>query len=169
MLVLGSTVSGIVCLALATTPVFPVHRAGRWVLYYLSGFCQSSNSMFWAWTQETLTGDPSTRAFASAGLNVWASVAHATIPLALFKTVDQPAVRSGNFGAMAFAILHSLTALALAYRQHRRGRMSILEFDEPEVNVPVIRASPDDTSREVTEDSGSDDRGASDPKVLRES
>lgn len=126
MLVVGSTVSCIVCLILGSTPVFPGgNRAGRWVLYYLTGFCQASNSMFWAWTQETLAGDPATRAFASAGLNVWASLSHAVIPLGLFKTVDQPAVVAGNYGAAGFAILHSLTALSLAYVQHRRGRTSI--------------------------------------------
>lgn len=77
--------------------------------------------MFWAWTQDTLSGDPATRAFASAGLNVWAYVADATIPLGLFRTVDQPAVVRGNYAAAGFAVLHSLTALLLAYVQYRRG------------------------------------------------
>ena len=61
MLVVGSTVSAVVCLTLANTPVIPTgSRAGRWVLYYLAGFCQASNSMFWDWTQETPSGDPAT-------------------------------------------------------------------------------------------------------------
>lgn len=120
MLVLGSMVSATVCLILASTSVFPDSRSGRWTLYYLTGFCQASNSMFWAWTQETLSGDPATRAFASAGLNVWASVSHAVIPLALFQTVDQPAVVAGNYGAAGFAFLHTSTALGLACIQHRR-------------------------------------------------
>lgn len=77
--------------------------------------------MFWAWTQDTLSGDPATRAFASAGLNVWAYVADATIPLGLFRTVDQPGVVSGNYAAAGFAVLHSLTVLLLAYVQYRRG------------------------------------------------
>ncbi|SPO07767.1 uncharacterized protein DNG_10462 [Cephalotrichum gorgonifer] len=109
-------------LNLASTSVFPENRAGRWTLYYLTGFCQASNSMFWAWTQETLSGDPATRAFASAGLNVWASLSHAVIPLAIFQTVNQPAVVAGNYGAAGFAILHTLTALSLAYLQHSRRR-----------------------------------------------
>ena len=123
MLVLGSTVSAIVCLTLANIAVFPTgSRAGRWVLYYLSGFCQASNSMFWAWTQDTLSGDPATRAFASAGLNVWASISHAVMPLALFRVVDQPAVVAGNYGAAGFAILHSGTALTLAWWQRRQRK-----------------------------------------------
>ncbi len=130
MLVVGSTVSGIVSIILASTPVFPQHRGGRWALYYLAGFCQASNSMFWAWTQETLAGDPATRAFASAGLNVWASVSHAVIPLAIFKTVDQPAVVAGNYGAFGFAVLHSATAIGLAYLQHSRGRKTVYETED---------------------------------------
>jgi ACS family pantothenate transporter-like MFS transporter len=78
--------------------------------------------MFWAWTQETLSGDPATRAFAGAGLNVWASVSHAVIPLGLFQVVHQPAVVAGNYGAAGFAFLHTGTALSLAYLQHRRRR-----------------------------------------------
>ena len=130
MLVLGSSVTAVVDIVLATTSVFPEHRAGRWSLYYLTGFCQASNSMFWAWTQDTLAGDPATRAFASAGLNVWASLSHAVIPLGLFKTVDQPAVVAGNYGAFGFSVLHSLTSIALAYTQHQRGRQSITEAEE---------------------------------------
>ena len=89
-------------------------------MYYLTGLTQAASTMFWSWTQDTLSGDPATRAFASAGLNVWAYVGSATIPLGLFKTVDQPSVVAGNYGAGAFAILHSLTTLTLAYIQHRR-------------------------------------------------
>lgn len=148
MLVLGSTVSAVVCLTLASTPVFSsANRAGRWVLYYLTGFCQASNSMFWAWTQETLSGDPATRAFASAGLNVWASVSHAVMPLALFQTVDQPAVVAGNYGAAGFAILHSLTSFTLAYMQHRRGYMGMRMTEETDV-VENEGGSADDLSRE---------------------
>lgn len=120
VLVFASTSAAIIFLSLASTPVFPENRAGRWVLYYLSGFCQASSSLFWAWTQDTLSGDPATRAFASGGLNVWAYVADATIPLGLFQTVDQPGVVAGNYGAAGFAILHSLTALTLGYVQHKR-------------------------------------------------
>lgn len=137
MLVLGSSVSAIVDLTLASTPVFPQNRAGRWVLYYMTGFCQASNSMFWAWT-DTLSGDPATRAFASAGLNVWASLAHAVIPLGLFKTVDQPAVKAGNYGAAGFAILHSLTALYLAYVQDRRSTKTPAMLDDDDDVVGVL-------------------------------
>ncbi|ETN44368.1 uncharacterized protein HMPREF1541_10548 [Cyphellophora europaea CBS 101466] len=131
MLVLGSTVSAIACLSLANTPIFPTGtRAGRWALYYLTGFCQASNSMFWAWTQDTLSGDPATRAFASAGLNVWASISHAVMPLALFRVVEQPAVVAGNYGAAGFAFLHSGTALALAWWQRRQSRASDNSVEE---------------------------------------
>ncbi|QKX56950.1 uncharacterized protein TRUGW13939_04058 [Talaromyces rugulosus] len=131
-LVFASTSAAIIFLSLASTPVFPTHRAGRWILYYLSGFCQASSSLFWAWTQDTLSGDPATRAFASAGLNVWAYVADATIPLGIFQTVDQPGVVAGNYGAAGFAILHSLTALTLAYVQHTRkqGEADTIEHSD---------------------------------------
>lgn len=122
LLVIGSTLSAVVFLTLASTTVFPENRSGRWALYYLTGLTQAASSMFWAWTQDTLSGDPATRAFASAGLNVWAYVGSATIPLAIFKTVDQPAVVSGNYGAAGFAILQVLTSLGLAYLQHSRRR-----------------------------------------------
>ncbi|KAJ5291876.1 hypothetical protein N7478_001127 [Penicillium angulare] len=120
LLVIGSTLSTVVFLTLASTPVFPENRSGRWALYYLTGLTQSGSSMFWAWTQDTLSGDPATRAFASAGLNVWAYVGDATIPLAIFQTVNQPGVVAGNYGAAGFAILQVLTSLGLAYLQHCR-------------------------------------------------
>lgn len=125
VLVFASTSAAIIFLSLARTPVFPTHRAGRLILYYLSGFCQASSSLFWAWTQDTLSGDPATRAFASGGLNVWAYVADATIPLGIFQTVDQPGVVAGNYGAAGFAILHPLTALTLGYVQHTRKQKQV--------------------------------------------
>ncbi|KAL4787133.1 major facilitator superfamily domain-containing protein [Aspergillus varians] len=135
ILVIGSSSAAVVFLTLGSTPVFPENRAGRWTLYYLTGFCQASSAMFWAWTQDTLIGDPATRAFAGAGLNVWAYVADATIPLGLFKTVDQPGVVVGNYGAAGFALLHSLSALTLAYLQHRRRKQSPGEtLEESEEN-----------------------------------
>jgi MFS transporter, ACS family, pantothenate transporter len=80
--------------------------------------------MFWAWTQDTLAGEPAARAFASAGLNAWASISHAVMPLVLFQTVHRPAVVAGNYGAAGFAILRSATAIGLANYQHRRGKQS---------------------------------------------
>lgn len=50
-----------------------------------------------------------------AGLNVWGSVAVFTITLAVFKTVDQPAVVTGNYTSAGFLILQALLALVLAY------------------------------------------------------
>lgn len=125
LLVLGSSLSAIVFLTLASTPVFPENRAGRWTLYYLTGLTQAGSSMFWAWTQDTLSGDPATRVFASAGLNVWAYVGNATISLGLFKTVDQPGVVAGNYGAAGFALLQSFTSMTLAYIQHLRRKKGI--------------------------------------------
>ncbi|KAF2807568.1 MFS general substrate transporter [Mytilinidion resinicola] len=124
MLVLGGVVNGIVCVLLGSTPVFPKNRAFRWFLYYQTGWAQASNSMFWAWTQDTLSGDPGTRAWASAGLNVWAWTFIATVPLAVFKTTDQPAVVAGNYTAAGFCFLLAITAVALAYLQHRQSLTS---------------------------------------------
>ena len=121
MLVLGGVVNAIVCIILGATPVYPKNRAFRWFLYYQTGWAQASNSMFWAWTQDTLAGDPATRAWASAGLNVWAWTFLASVPLAVFKTTDQPAVVSGNYTAAGFCFLIAVAALALAYVQHVRS------------------------------------------------
>lgn len=150
MLVVGSTVSAVVDITLASTSVFPDNRTGRWVLYYLTGFCQASNSMFWAWTQDSLLGDPARRAFASAGLNVWASVSHAVIPLALFQTVDQPAVVAGNYGSAGFAILHSLAALTLAYMQHSRGRQDDGDDEDVEESSVDIEEAVVNTAQTKT-------------------
>ncbi|OBT60938.1 hypothetical protein VE03_09275 [Pseudogymnoascus sp. 23342-1-I1] len=123
MLVLGGVINGVVCILLGATPVFPKNRAFRWFLYYQTGWAQASNSMFWAWTQDLLAGDPGTRAFASAGLNVWAWVFIATVPLAVFKTTDQPAVVSGNYTAAGFCFLLAITAVSLAWLEKlKRGR-----------------------------------------------
>jgi ACS family pantothenate transporter-like MFS transporter len=121
MLVLGGVQNAVVCIILGATPVFPRNRAFRWFLYYNCGWAQASNSMFWAWTQDTLAGDPGLRAWGSAGLNVWAWTAIATIPLGAFKTTDQPAVIVGNYTAAGFLFLLAATAIALAYLQHQRA------------------------------------------------
>ncbi|CAK7215430.1 hypothetical protein SBRCBS47491_002486 [Sporothrix bragantina] len=124
MLVVGGLVNAVVCILLATTPVFPEHKAFRWFLYYNTGWAQASCVMFWSWTHETLAGDPGARAFAGAGLNVWAWVGIATIPLAAFQTVDQPAVVGGNWTAAGCCLLIAVCAGILAYIQHRRKQLS---------------------------------------------
>ena len=43
MLVLGAFVNFIVCILLATIPVFPKKKAFRWFLYYLTGVGECSN------------------------------------------------------------------------------------------------------------------------------
>ncbi len=132
MLVVGGVVNAIIAIILAATPVYPKHRAFRFFLYYNSGWAQASNSMFWAWTQDTLSGDPATRAFASAGLNVWAWTSIATIPLGVFQTTQQPAIVAGNYTAAGFLFLLAGTALALAYLQHSRANKYTAD-DEREV------------------------------------
>ncbi|TVY36707.1 Pantothenate transporter [Lachnellula occidentalis] len=133
MLILGGAVNFVVCILLATTPVFPEHKAFRWFLYYQTGWGEASNCMFWAWTNEILSGDPATRAFAGAGLQVWSQVFAATIPLAVFQTVDQPRVKAGNFTAAGFWIVEIICASALAYMlKYKNGKGTQLRQ-----NVPV--------------------------------
>lgn len=43
MLVLGGAINFVVCILLASTPVFPKDRAFRWFLYYNTGWGESSN------------------------------------------------------------------------------------------------------------------------------
>ncbi|KAI8254389.1 Pantothenate transporter liz1 [Colletotrichum sp. SAR11_239] len=95
MLVVGGVVTGIVCILLAATPVFPQNKAFRWFLYYNTNWAFAANTMFWSWTQDTL-------------------------PLFAFKTVDQPAVIGGNWGAAGMAFLYAIAALTLAYVQYKR-------------------------------------------------
>lgn len=86
-------------------------------------------------------GDPATRSFALVGLNVWGSVAVATIPLAVFKVVDQPAVVSGNYTAAAFLLLQASLAILLAYRMYARtqkeryGHESESQSNSAEISV----------------------------------
>ncbi|KAJ4998472.1 Pantothenate transporter liz1 [Colletotrichum sp. SAR 10_66] len=95
MLVVGGVVTGIVCILLATTPVFPQNKAFRWFLYYNTNWAFAANTMFWSWTQDTL-------------------------PLFAFKTVDQPAVIGGNWGAAGMAFLYAIAALTLAHIQYKQ-------------------------------------------------
>ncbi|EQB53981.1 major facilitator superfamily transporter [Colletotrichum gloeosporioides Cg-14] len=97
MLVVGGVVTGIVCILLAATPVFPQNKAFRWFLYYNTNWAFAANTMFWSWTQDTL-------------------------PLFAFKTVDQPAVIGGNWGAAGMAFLYAIAALTLAYIQYKREK-----------------------------------------------
>lgn len=120
-------------MTLAATPVFSVNKAPRWALYYLSNTQQAASSMFWAWTQDTLSGDPATRAFASAGLNVWAWTCQATVPLGVFQVVNQPAVVAGNWTASGFSLLAVVASLTLAWLQSRRKK----DFEEDSDAAPV--------------------------------
>ncbi|CAK7224452.1 hypothetical protein SEUCBS140593_005574 [Sporothrix eucalyptigena] len=149
MLVVGGVVNAVVCILLATTPVYPEHKAFRWFLYYNTGWAQASCVMFWSWTHETLAGDPGARAFAGAGLNVWAWVGIATIPLAAFQTVDQPAVVGGNWTAAGCCLLIAVCAGILAYIQHRRKKLyageqglvadeGLVEVVEVNNNQPIL-------------------------------
>ncbi|VUC25744.1 unnamed protein product [Clonostachys rosea] len=129
LLVVGGIVTSAVCFTLAATPVFPQNKAFRWFLYYNTNWAFAANSMYWSWAQDTLAGDPATRAFGAAGLNVVSYITIAVVPLFAFQTVDQPGVVGGNFGAGAFGIVYAGTALLLAYIQHRREVKQTVEED----------------------------------------
>ncbi|WYZ35329.1 hypothetical protein EsH8_I_001605 [Colletotrichum jinshuiense] len=129
LLVVGGFVTGIVCILLAATPVFPEHKAFRWFLYYNTNWAFAANTMFWSWTQDTLSGDPLTRSFASAGLNVCAWTTIAVVPLFAFKTVDQPVVTGGNWGAAGMSFLYAIAALTLAYIQHKREEKKTVDSE----------------------------------------
>ncbi|KAK0232923.1 major facilitator superfamily domain-containing protein [Armillaria fumosa] len=100
------------------------------VLYYNTGWIQSSSSMFWAWTQDTFAGDPGLRSFVSAGLNVASGICTATIPLALFQTKDQPAVTGGNWAGFAFSLVSPAAALTLAWYQHKHRTLQRYHQDD---------------------------------------
>lgn len=78
--------------------------------------------MFWAWTNELLKEDPATRAFAGVGLNIWAGLAVATIPLAVFQVVQQPAVTSGNWTAAGYLLVEVTATLILANLSYRKKK-----------------------------------------------
>jgi len=153
MLILGASVNFVVCVLLAATPVFPSNRAFRWFLYYQTGWGEASNCMFWAWTQELLAGDPGTRAFASAGLTVWPGVAAATIPLAVFQTVQQPGVIKGNWTAAGFHVLQVIATLILAYLVSSR------RVKDEKVNVSVLGSGGDSVDTESGRESTSETDG----------
>jgi hypothetical protein len=61
-------------------------------------------------------------------------------PLAVFQTVDQPAVVSGNYTAAGFCFAIAIFAVALAYLQHRESQSGELwrkqqDSDEGKVGV----------------------------------
>ncbi|KAJ7117986.1 major facilitator superfamily domain-containing protein [Mycena crocata] len=149
-IVIAGLINGTALVILAATPVFPTHRGFRWFLYYLTGTLQSTSSMFWAWTQETFSGDPGARSFASGMDNALAYLVTATVPLAVFQIKDQPAIVSGNWTAAACCFASPITALCLAYYQHKQ---SILDksIDESESQTSsqhaVAAVDADDKTR----------------------
>jgi ACS family pantothenate transporter-like MFS transporter len=48
---------------------------------------------------------------------------HLRSPLAVFQTVDQPAVVSGNYVAAGFNFAIAIFALILAYMRHRESKV----------------------------------------------
>lgn len=101
-------------------------------------------------------GDPGTRAFASAGLNVWAWVFIATVPLAVFKTTDQPAVVSGNYTAGGFCFLLAVTAVLLAWlEKSKKGKAVDGEnFTSVAEHFTSAGEESDEVSMGIAEDTG---------------
>lgn len=91
-----------------------------------------------AWTQDTLAGDPETRMWASAGLDVWAWTCIATVSTQLafqakilIKNILQATwvlkllIACGcwwKLEAARFYFLLAIAAAALAYLQHSRAK-----------------------------------------------
>ncbi|WWC72333.1 uncharacterized protein I206_106295 [Kwoniella pini CBS 10737] len=169
-IVICGVVNGTALVILAATEVFPKHRAFRWFLYYLTGTLQSTSSMFWAWTQETFSGDPGARSFASGMDNTLAYLVTATVPLAVFQVKDQPAIVSGNWTAAGEYLLcgalggvdrleaccfaSPITAVSLAYYQRRKKLASQIEEEVSDSSgTSNVYEDPDNKDIEVVEDS----------------
>ena len=119
-LIIGPGINLVIVILLAATPVFPVHRAFRFFLYTQTSWGTATSTLFWAWTNEVLRGDPATRAFAGGGLNVWAGVFSATIPLGVFKTTDMPSVVAGNWTSAGFLAAEIIVVISTVHWLHRR-------------------------------------------------
>ncbi|CAK7216287.1 hypothetical protein SBRCBS47491_002773 [Sporothrix bragantina] len=146
-LIIGPGVNLIIVILLAATPVFPEHnRAFRFFLYTQTSWGTATSTLFWAWTNEVCKGDPATRAFAGGGLNVWASVFSATIPLGVFQTVQMPAVVAGNWTAAGFLAAQIIVAIGMVYWLRRKAIKE--ERVDGVISVPEGDVSQDEEKSE---------------------
>ncbi|CAK7202128.1 hypothetical protein SEUCBS139899_004848 [Sporothrix eucalyptigena] len=145
-LIIGPGINLIIVILLAATPVFPEHRAFRFFLYTQTSWGTATSTLFWAWTNEVCKGDPATRAFAGGGLNVWASVFGATIPLGVFQTVQMPEIVAGNWTAAGFLAAQIVVAIAMVYWLRRKGIAE--ERADGVIAVPESEVSQDEENNE---------------------
>ncbi|KAK6906822.1 hypothetical protein I203_100809 [Kwoniella mangroviensis CBS 8507] len=111
------------CALLAGLPVYSDHRAGRWVLYYLSGVVNCTPGLLYAWCSEIVGDSSEKRGIVMGTFNSVAFAFNAWLPLLLFKQTEQPAVHKGNIAASvatAFQFIGLLGILYLSTRDQKR-------------------------------------------------
>ncbi|KAH6657273.1 major facilitator superfamily transporter [Truncatella angustata] len=106
-------------IALAATPVHPVNRATRWVLYYLTALGGTSAGITWTWVNEVNRHDPEKRAYISALMNAFAYIFTAWIPIFTFPTSQQPYIVTGNYITAGFGAAATITVLVIRHFHNR--------------------------------------------------
>ncbi len=109
----------IIAVALASIPVHPTNREGRWALYYLVGL-YANGAQAWTWVNESTLGEPSKRAFVGAVMNAMSYAFTSFVPIFAFPTQDQPFVTKGNIMCAVISLVSAFLALGGGYIEHLR-------------------------------------------------
>ncbi|WOO84454.1 Pantothenate transporter FEN2 [Vanrija pseudolonga] len=117
-------------IALAATPVHPVHKGSRWALYYLTALGTCTGGIIWTAVNETSRHDPEKRAYVSALMNAIGNLFQAWIPIFTFPANKQPYIVTGNYVNAGFAFGGVLISLVIAYFDERERRRRAAEGEE---------------------------------------
>ncbi|WWD21545.1 hypothetical protein CI109_106031 [Kwoniella shandongensis] len=110
------------CGLLAGLPVYTDNRAGRWVLYYLSGVVNCTPGLLYAWCSEIIGESSEKRGIVMGTFNSVAFSFNAWLPLLLFKQTEQPRVHKGNIAASVASALQAFGILAILFLATRDDR-----------------------------------------------
>ncbi|WWC65413.1 uncharacterized protein I303_108031 [Kwoniella dejecticola CBS 10117] len=141
------------CALLAGLPVYPDDRAGRWVLYYLSGVVNCTPGLLYAWCSEIIGESSEKRGIVMGTFNSVAFSFNAWLPLLLFKQTEQPTVHKGNIAASVATALQFLGLLGILYLSTRDfKRQAQVQGDlvaEEEAQTPGAVEDVDRKQRDV--------------------
>ncbi|KAI0741232.1 MFS general substrate transporter [Irpex lacteus] len=149
-ILLAGTWHMIICILLATTPLY-TNITRRWALYYMTSVQGGLSGLILSWANELTGNDNEKRSFVVASCNTFAYVMQAWLPIVIFPQVEQPRVHKGNVTTACLDAGLIVTCLAVLYmskRDERRERRLQLASD-PSVELGL---EEDDIKAKLSDD-----------------
>ncbi|KAI0090926.1 MFS general substrate transporter [Irpex rosettiformis] len=137
-MLLAGTWHMIVCILLATTPLY-THITRCLISMFQTSVHGGLSGLILSWANELTGYDNEKRSFVVASCNTFAYVMQAWLPIVIFPQVEQPRVHKGNITTAcldAGLIITCLTVLFMSKRDERRAKVLQLASD-PSVDLDL--------------------------------